>query len=86
MTISMSQAQTMRQLEKEGESIAGISRKVARLFGAILADCGIEFCDFEAIERRCLSNARRCRIYYCDPQRSGQKGRRGDPEAESAPG
>ena len=28
MTISMSQVQTIRQLKKEGESIAGISRKV----------------------------------------------------------
>lgn len=28
MTISMSQVQTIRQLKKEGETIAGISRKV----------------------------------------------------------
>ena len=46
----------------------------ARLFGVILTDRGIEFCDFEAIERSCLSNARRCRVFYCDPMRSNQKG------------
>ena len=46
----------------------------SRLFGVMLADRGIEFGDFEAIERSCLSNARRCRLFYCDPQRSGQKG------------
>lgn len=27
------------------------------------------------IKRVCISNTRRCRVYYCDPQRSGQKGR-----------
>lgn len=55
------------------ETILG-TFEFARLFGTVLADRGIEFCDFEAIERSCLSNARRCRVYYCDPQRSGQKG------------
>lgn len=55
------------------ETILGTS-EFARLFGTVLTDRGIEFCDFEAIERSCLSNARRCRVYYCDPQRSGQKG------------
>lgn len=55
------------------ETILGTA-EFARLFGVILTDRGIEFCDFEAIERSCLSNARRCRLFYCDPQRSGQKG------------
>lgn len=55
------------------EAVLGTS-EFARLFGIILTDRGIEFCDFEAIERSCLSNARRCRVFYCDPQRSGQKG------------
>lgn len=55
------------------ETIIGTS-ELARLFGTIPTDRGIEFCDFEAIERSCLSNARRCRVSCCDPQRSGQKG------------
>lgn len=54
------------------ETIVGTA-EFARLFGVILTDRGIEFCDFEAIERSCLSNARRCRVYYCDPLRSNQK-------------
>lgn len=55
------------------ETILGTA-EFARLFGTMLTDRGIEFCDFEAIERSCISNARRCRLFYCDPQRSGQKG------------
>lgn len=38
------------------EAILGTA-EFARLFGTILTDRGIEFCDFEAIERSCLSNA-----------------------------
>lgn len=46
----------------------------ARLFGVILTDRGIEFCDFEAIERSALGDGRRCRVFYCDPMASHQKG------------
>lgn len=46
----------------------------ARLFGLILTDRGIEFCDFEAIERSALGPGRRCSVYYCDPRQSQQKG------------
>lgn len=46
----------------------------ARLFGTILTDRGIEFCDAEAIEGSCLSRGRRCRVFYCDPRQSQQKG------------
>lgn len=38
------------------ETILGTA-EFARLFGTILTDRGMEFCDFEAIERGCLSNA-----------------------------
>lgn len=44
------------------------------LFGVILTDRGIEFADFEAIERSASGPRRRCRVYYCDPMRSCQKG------------
>jgi len=44
------------------------------LFGVILTDRGSEFSDFEAIERSAFSPQRRCRVYYCDPMCSNQKG------------
>ena len=43
-------------------------------FGTILTDRGIEFGDFESLERSCTGNRRRCRIYYCDAMASHQKG------------
>ncbi len=55
------------------EGIVGTS-EFARLFGVILTDRGVEFCDFEAIERSALGNGRRCRVFYCDPMASHQKG------------
>ena len=55
------------------EGIVGTA-EFARLFGVILTDRGIEFCDFEAIERSALGNGRRCRVFYCDPMASHQKG------------
>lgn len=54
------------------ETIIGTA-EFTRLFGIILTDRGIEFCDFEAIESSCLGPVRRCRVYYCDPRRSDQK-------------
>lgn len=55
------------------EGVVGTA-EFARLFGVILTDRGVEFCDFEAIERSALGHGRRCRVFYCDPMRSGQKG------------
>lgn len=55
------------------ESVIG-TEKFKTLFGVILTDRGHEFCDFEAIERSALGPQRRCRVYYCDPLRSDQKG------------
>lgn len=45
-----------------------------KLFGAVLADRGSEFADAERIERGKDARAR-LRLYYCDPNRSQQKGR-----------
>lgn len=45
-----------------------------RLFGVILTDRGSEFLDYGAIEKSCTSRGSRCRVYYCDPMKSGQKG------------
>ena len=54
------------------EGIVGTA-EFARLFGIILTDRGIEFGDFEAIERSATSHGRRSRLFYCDPMRSDQK-------------
>lgn len=50
------------------ESLCG-KEVFTKLFGLILADRGVEFCDYEGIER-----GGRCRLFYTDPQRSDQKG------------
>lgn len=55
------------------ESVIGYER-FKKLFGVILTDRGIEFADFEAIERSASAPQRRCRVFYCDPMRSCQKG------------
>jgi len=54
------------------EGIVGTA-EFARLFGVILTDRGVEFGDFEAIERSALGSGRRCRVFYCDPLASHQK-------------
>jgi IS30 family transposase len=46
-----------------------------RLLGLVITDNGGEFEDAEGIERSCTREGeRRCRVYYCDPMRSDQKG------------
>lgn len=46
-----------------------------RLFGLVLTDNGCEFEDAEGIERSCTRDGeRRCRVFYCDPMQSQQKG------------
>ena len=46
-----------------------------RLLGLVLTDNGGEFEDAEGIERSCTREGeRRCRVYYCDPMQSQQKG------------
>lgn len=40
----------------------------------MLLDRGVEFDDWEGMERSCLEGgARRCRVFYCDAMRSDQK-------------
>lgn len=40
----------------------------------LLLDRGVEFDDWEGIERSCLEpGKRRCRVFYCDPMESNQK-------------
>ncbi|MCR4781710.1 MAG: IS30 family transposase [Lachnospiraceae bacterium] len=44
------------------------------VFGVILTDNGAEFADIERMERSCLTNKKRCIIFFCEPNRSDQKG------------
>lgn len=46
-----------------------------RLFGLALTDNGPEFSDTGALERSAAEGGPRCRVYYCDPRQSQQKGR-----------
>jgi IS30 family transposase len=45
-----------------------------KLFPVILTDNGSEFSNPEALEKSCLANGKRTRIFYCDPYSSWQKG------------
>ncbi|WP_303201874.1 IS30 family transposase [Raoultibacter timonensis] len=56
------------------ESLIGV-RKFKKWFGVILTDRGSEFLDYFAIERSAKGKGSRCRVFYCDPMKSGQKGR-----------
>lgn len=47
--------------------------KFATTFPVILTDRGSEFLDFEKLETG-LDGKRRCRVFYCDPVKPGQKG------------
>lgn len=44
------------------------------LFGVILTDNGVEFCNPEAIEIDPVSQAQRTHVFYCEPYKSCQKG------------
>jgi IS30 family transposase len=48
--------------------------RFSQFFGLLLFDRGSEFDDTSGIERSCKSDKPRARAYYCDPQRSDQKG------------
>jgi IS30 family transposase len=44
------------------------------IFGILLVDRGVEFDDWEGMERSCLEvGKRRCRVFYCDAMMSNQK-------------
>lgn len=45
-----------------------------KLFPVILTDNGSEFSNPEALEKSCMTDSRRTRIFYCDPYSSWQKG------------
>ncbi|MFD0704076.1 hypothetical protein DMP06_01595 [Slackia equolifaciens] len=56
------------------ERTLGSPEAFAGVFGVMLLDRGVEFDDWEGMERSCLEGgAHRCRVFYCDAMRSDQK-------------
>jgi IS30 family transposase len=56
------------------ERACGTREAFEDVFGILLVDRGVEFDDWEGMERSCLEPAmRRCRVFYCDPMESNQK-------------
>lgn len=56
------------------ERLMGSAGAFEAVFGILLADRGVEFDDWEGLERSCLERgARRCRVFYCDAMKSNQK-------------
>ena len=57
------------------ETYLGSVEAFRAVFGIVLADRGSEFNDFAGMERSVLADGeKRCRVFYCDPMRSCQKG------------
>ena len=57
------------------ETYLGSAEAFRAIFGLVLADRGSEFDDYEGMERSVLADGeKRCRVFYCDPMRSCQKG------------
>lgn len=46
----------------------------AEMFKVILTDNGSEFADISGMENSCIDKSKRTRIYFCEPNRSDQKG------------
>jgi IS30 family transposase len=66
-------AETVARLD-DLERAMGSRPAFEAAFGVMLADRGVEFDDWEGMERSCLEpGARRCRVFYCDAQDSNQK-------------
>ena len=56
------------------ERALGSPEAFEAVLGVVLADRGVEFDDFEGMERSCLEpGARRCRVFYCDAMATNQK-------------
>ena len=56
------------------ERALGSPEAFATIFGVLLVDRGVEFDDWEGMERSCLvKGARRCHVFYCDAMDSNQK-------------
>lgn len=66
-------AQTVERLD-DLERAMGSRDAFEEAFGVLLPDRGVEFDDWEGMERSCLEpGRRRCRVFYCDAMDSNQK-------------
>lgn len=66
-------AETVARLD-ELERAMGSREAFEAAFGVLMPDRGVEFDDWEGMERSCLEpGARRCRVFYCDAMDSNQK-------------
>jgi IS30 family transposase len=56
------------------ERLLGVREAFEAALGIMLVDRGVEFDDWEGMERSCLEpGLRRCRVFYCDPMATNQK-------------
>lgn len=56
------------------ERAIGSCEAFEAIFGILLVDRGVEFDDWEGMERSCLKpGQRRAKVFYCDPQATNQK-------------
>lgn len=56
------------------EQACGTRETFQAAFGILLVDRGVEFDDWEGMERSCLEEGKqRCRVFYCDAMDSNQK-------------
>lgn len=66
---------TQKEVEKALNLIEELcDGEFSKHFGIILTDRGSEFLDFDLIEKG-ADGKQRCKVYYCDPMKSGEKGR-----------
>lgn len=70
-------AQTKEEVKRSLDRIERIIglEDFRKYFGLLVTDHGSEFNDFELLEASCtVKDEKRCKVYYCDPYRSDQKG------------
>ena len=68
-----SQEHVTKALDMIEEAIG--TRRFRKWFRVILTDRGSEFLGYDSLEKSLRGRKPRCRIYYCEPMKSGQKGR-----------
>ena len=70
--------------EKSQQHVAGAldmieeaigTRRFRKWLGVILTDRGTEFLGYDLLEKSVKGRKPRCRVFFCEPMKSGQKGR-----------
>ena len=74
MSTDLGQIQIQIQWLDVAERALGSRAEFEAAFPVLLLDRGVEFDDWEGMERSCLEpGRRRCRVFYCDAMDSNQK-------------